>query len=77
MGYTDNDGGYIDAVSDSITYPLSITRGNEEFIKNDFNESDKSGLRAALGIDLNDSWTATATAMYQETEVDGIWDHDP
>lgn len=78
VGYTDNDGGYIDAVSDSITYPLSgITRGNEEFIKNDFNESDKSGLRAALGIDLNDSWTATATAMYQETEADGIWDHDP
>ena len=29
VGYTDNDGGYIDAVSDSITYPLSgITQDN-------------------------------------------------
>ena len=78
VGYTDSDGGYIDAVSDSITYPIGgITRDNAGFTKNDFNESDKSGLRAALGIDLNDSWTATAAAMYQETEADGIWDHDP
>ena len=50
VGYTDTDGGYIDAVSDSITYPLSgITRGNEEFIKNNFNESDVDCvLRLAL-----------------------------
>lgn len=78
VGYTDSDGGYIDAVSDTITYPLSgITRDNAGFVQDDFNETNKSGMRAALGVDLNDSWTATATAMYQETEADGIWDHDP
>ncbi len=74
----DDDDGYIDAVSDSITYPLSgITRTNEGYIEEDFNTMEKQGLRAALRVDLGDSWTATASATYQETETEGIWDHAP
>ncbi|WP_082850205.1 TonB-dependent receptor [Halioglobus sp. HI00S01] len=74
----DDDGGYIDAVPDTITYPLSgITRSNEGYVEDDFNTSEKRGLRAALLVDLNDSWTATASAMYQELEAEGVWDHDP
>ena len=74
----DDDDGYIDAISDSITYPLSgITRTNEGYIEEDFNTMEKQGLRAALRVDLGDSWTATASATYQETETEGIWDHDP
>ncbi|KAA1188405.1 TonB-dependent receptor [Pseudohalioglobus sediminis] len=74
----DDDGGYIDAVPDTITYPLSgITRNNDGYVKDDFNTSEKRGLRAALMVDLNDSWTATASAMYQELESEGVWDHDP
>ena len=77
-GWWDDDGGYIDAVPDTITYPLSgITRGNEGFVKDDFNESEKEGLRAALRVDLTDSWTTTASVMYQKMESDGVWDHDP
>lgn len=78
VAYWDDNGGFIDAVPDTITYPLSgITRGNSGFVKDDFNESQKQGLRAALKVDLNDSWTATASVMYQQLEADGIWDHDP
>lgn len=74
----DDDGGYVDAVPDSITFPLSgITRTNEGFVRNDFNESEKQGMRAALKVDLNESWTTTASVMYQQLEADGIWDHDP
>jgi iron complex outermembrane recepter protein len=74
----DDDGGYIDAVPDTITYPLSgITRSNEAYVEDNFNTSEKMGLRAALRVDLNESWTATASAMYQELEAEGIWDHDP
>ena len=52
VGWWDDDGGYIDAVSDSITYPLSgITRGNAEWVEEDFNTAEKQGLRAALGVD--------------------------
>lgn len=77
-GWWDDDGGYIDAVPDTITFPLSgITRSNEGFVKDDFNESEKEGLRAALRVDLTDSWTTTASVMYQKMESDGVWDHDP
>tara|TARA_R110002110_G_scaffold205066_7_gene417136 strand:+ start:275407 stop:277632 length:2226 start_codon:yes stop_codon:yes gene_type:complete len=74
----DDDGGYIDSVADTITFPLSgITRSNEQFIEDNFNTSEKKGLRAALRVDLSDSWTATASAMYQELEAEGVWDHNP
>lgn len=74
----DDDGGYIDAVPDTITYPLSgITRSNEGYVKDNFNTSEKQGLRAALLVNLGDSWTATASAMYQELDAEGVWDHDP
>ncbi|GHD25323.1 TonB-dependent receptor [Halioglobus pacificus] len=74
----DDDGGYIDAVEDTITYPLSgITRTNEAYREDDFNTAEKTGLRAALRVDLNDSWTANVAATYQENDIEGIWDHDP
>lgn len=74
----DDDGGYIDAVSDNISYPFSgISRGNDPFVREDFNTAEKQGLRAALKVDLNDSWTATAAVAHQETDTEGVWDHDP
>jgi len=78
VGWHDSDGGYIDSVLDTITYPVSgISKSSSEYVKKDFNTSKKSGLRAALKVDLNENWTATASVMQQETETDGIWDHDP
>ena len=72
------DGGYIDAVPGTLVFPDSgIVRTNEAYVKDDFNEAKKQGMRAALRVDLNDSWTATVTAMYQETDTSGIWDQDP
>ena len=39
VGYNDKDAGYIDSVSDSITFPLSgITKGNDDYVENDFND---------------------------------------
>ncbi|WP_439101241.1 TonB-dependent receptor [Congregibacter sp.] len=74
----DDDGGFIDAVEDTISFPLSgITRGNAGFVEDDFNQATKQGLRAALGVDLSDRWTATASVSHQRLEADGIWDHDP
>ena len=78
VAWYDKDGGYIDAVADTITFPLSgITRTNEDYVKDDFNEATTKGARAALRVELNDSWSATASAIYQETNTDGIWDEDP
>ena len=78
VGYHDKDAGYIDSVSDSITFPLSgITRGNDDYVENDFNDSVKSGYRAALRINLDDNWVLDGSIMGQNLESDGVWDHDP
>ncbi|MEE4147131.1 MAG: TonB-dependent receptor [Halieaceae bacterium] len=74
----DDDGGYMDAIPDTITYPLSgITRDNQGYVKDDFNDSEKAGARAALRVDLSDSWTTTASVMYQKLESNGVWDQNP
>ncbi|MCZ6757912.1 MAG: TonB-dependent receptor, partial [Bacteroidetes bacterium] len=49
---------------------------NDSLIKDDINELDKIGARAALGIDLNDNWTVTAGILYQDMETEGVWEHD-
>ncbi len=78
VAWYDDDGGYIDSVPDTITYPFSgISRNNDGFVEDDFNEVEKKGLRAALKVDLTDNWTTTASVMYQDMDADGIWDHDP
>ena len=78
VGYRDKDGGYIDSVQDSITYPLSgITKTSANFVESDFNESVVEGYKAALRVNLSDSWTFDANLMSQQTETDGVWDHNP
>jgi outer membrane receptor protein involved in Fe transport len=60
-----------------IAEAADITVTNEDVVAEDFNEATTRGLRAALGIDLNDDWTLTATVMRQELDSKGVWDHDP
>jgi len=54
-----------------------ITVDNSDVVEKNFNEATTVGGRAALAIDLNDSWTLTAHAMFQDLEAEGVWDHDP
>jgi outer membrane receptor protein involved in Fe transport len=61
----------------AIAEAADITITNDNVAKDDFNEATTQGLRAALGIDLNDNWTMTATVMRQELDSKGVWDHDP
>jgi len=75
------DGGWIDNVAGTRTYVLgdgsTTTLTNDSLVGNDQNELTKSGLRAALKVDLNDSWTASVGVLYQTQESEGTWDHDP
>ncbi len=63
------------------TYNLSLGRtftlNNDAYVKDDQNELTKTGLRAALGVDLNENWTATASVFYQNMESEGVWEHAP
>ena len=78
VGFNDRDGGFIDSVNDSITYPLSgITRSNEVFVEDNFNDAVKDGYRAALRVDLSENWKLDVNYMGQETSTNGVWDHNP
>ena len=60
-----------------IAKAADITVDNADVVESDFNEATTTGARAALGIDLTDNWTVTASVMRQELEASGVWDHDP
>jgi outer membrane receptor protein involved in Fe transport len=46
-------------------------------VDSDVNTLTTSGLRAMLGIDLNDSWTVDASVMFQEQESEGVFADQP
>ena len=54
-----------------------VTVSNDDVVEENFNEATTYGGRAALRVDLSDTWTFTATAMLQDLERTGVWDHDP
>ena len=82
VAWSVEDGGWIDNVPGTRTYVLkdlvsTATLTNDSLVGNDQNELTKSGLRAALKVDLNDTWTGTVGVLYQKQETEGTWDHDP
>jgi iron complex outermembrane recepter protein len=70
VAWDEHKAGYIDIVPKSYTFPTSgITFSDAPFVKKDANYVDIRGGRAALKLDLNDSWTATPTVMGQVTSA--------
>jgi iron complex outermembrane recepter protein len=66
------DGGFIDNIPGSRTYPSSgITQNNAALVEDDYNDVDTYGARLALGIELNDSWTLRPTIMGQIQNANG------
>ena len=57
--------------------PGGITVNNNAFVEEDYNETETIGARAALGIELNDSWTVTPSVLYQQTKSNGMYAFDP
>ena len=86
VGWYEKDGGYIDNVPGSLTYPTSgFTISNRPMpanpapnttytgtAKNAYNDVETVGARAALRIALGDHWTITPTVQGQELTSDGI-----
>jgi len=72
VGYYDQTAGFIDNVYGTVTYPSSgITIDNANRVEKNYNDGDSYGARAALKIDLNDSWTITPSAMAQKSTSNG------
>jgi outer membrane receptor protein involved in Fe transport len=74
VGFSERDGGYINNVPrPPETYPTSgAVRSNAALARRHFNAVSTSGARAALGIDLDNSWTITPSAMLQHQAADGV-----
>jgi iron complex outermembrane receptor protein len=58
----------------------SIGKGsisNAAYVKNNYNTAETKGGRAALKLDLGDSWTITPTVMGQKLTTEGFFGYDP
>jgi iron complex outermembrane receptor protein len=84
VGWYEHDAGFIDNVLGTRTFPTldeatggNGTVDNAAFAKKDYNDVDTTGARAALRIELNDSWTVTPTVIAQKEETNGFFGFDP
>ncbi|WP_374470635.1 TonB-dependent receptor [Phenylobacterium sp.] len=78
VAWAEHDGGYIDNVPGTLTYPTGpVTVNNAALVEDDYNEVDIYGARAALRIDLDDNWSITPSINAQRTEADGNFSYDP
>ena len=84
VGFYEHDGGYIDNTPGTRTYSLGdtdptndITINNRALVKRDFNNVDTYGGRAALKVDLDETWTVTPAITYQHQDARGAFIFDP
>jgi iron complex outermembrane recepter protein len=78
VGWRKDDGGYVDNIAATKTIAATgVTIDNDNVAEKNFNDSENIGFRAAVKIDLNDSWSATLSGTYQEIDAEGTWSYDP
>ncbi len=74
VAWYDRDGGYIDNIRGTRTFPTSgAVDDNEALVEDDFNDVETVGARFALGIDLDDNWTVSPTFMLQQQKSSGTF----
>ena len=84
VGFYDKAGGYIDNIPGTRTFTLddfnpatNLTVDNSALVKDDYNDVETWGGRAALKIDLDEDWTATTQFIYQNQVANGGFLFDP
>lgn len=78
VGWAEHQGGFIDNVAGSRTYPTSgVTVSNGYRIKDNYNDVDVYGGRAALRVEAGDNWVITPSIMAQQEKVGGLFSYDP
>ncbi len=79
VGWYKRAGGFIDnipATRSFLPQPGGITINNAAVVEKNVNTQDVYGARAALKIDLDDSWTVTPTVLYQSLKNEGSFGFD-
>jgi iron complex outermembrane recepter protein len=78
VGWNESKAGYIDNVHGAVTFPTSgITLENSNLVQNNFNAVDTEGGRAAIKLDLTESWTIMPQVMGQVQHTDGSFAYNP
>lgn len=87
VAFDEHDGGYINNIPVTRVFNLNpgsdpatgdtLTENNSRFTKNNFNTVDTYGGRAALRLDLNDSWSITPGVIYQHQQANGDFLENP
>lgn len=85
VGWAQHDGGYIDNVYGTRTFPsaaaalgtAAATINNSALVKKNFNPVDTIGGRAALKVDLNDTWTVNTSVIAQDQWQQGVFGYNP
>jgi outer membrane receptor protein involved in Fe transport len=80
VAWYQHDAGYIDNVPGTRAFlprPGGIVVNNAGLVERDFNDVDTVGGRAALGIELDDNWTVTASLFGQDQRSHGSFGFDP
>jgi iron complex outermembrane receptor protein len=77
VGWYNHMPGYIDNVQSTRVFPVSGIAVDNKRVEANYNDWTKIGVRAALGIDINDSWTITPSIMAQRTKTNGTFGYDP
>ncbi|MFL6592481.1 MAG: TonB-dependent receptor [Luteimonas sp.] len=72
VGWQKHDAGYVDNVHGTRTFPSSgVTMDNAALVDDNYNWANTTGARAALKIDLNDSWSVTPSIIGQRQKANG------
>ena len=71
------DGSPNPAYYSATPLPDDFFPNNSKFAKKDFNSVETYGGRAALKVDLSDTWTATPAVIYQHQKANGTFLYDP
>ncbi|MCW8926069.1 MAG: TonB-dependent receptor, partial [Xanthomonadales bacterium] len=73
------EGGYIDQVPTTMHFPgpQPHTVDNSDFVGKNENEVTKTGLRAALKVDLDENWAVTTSINAQNSDHEGYFEHNP
>jgi len=77
VGWAEHDAGYISNVAGTRDFIGGISVNNAPYIKKNYNNIDVVGGRAALKVDLSDSWTATASILAQDQKNHGNFGSEP
>jgi iron complex outermembrane receptor protein len=80
VGWYSHDAGYIDNIAGTRSFlprPGGIVINNNALVENNYNDVDVVGGRAALGIELSEHWTVTASLLGQDQRSHGSFGYDP